>query len=234
MDQTGIAFLDIIFFAMVAGFLILRLRSVLGRRTGDDANNAERWRSQKPAAGNAPRTAEPLPENVARFPDRTAPAASDEPAPEPGTVEAGIAAIKTADPSFDGKGFQQGAHGAFEMIVASFAQGDAAALRPLLADPVYDSFSAAIRERQAAKQTLSTTLIGIKSAEIVEARLQGRDAFVTIRFVSEQVNVTRDAAGAVVDGDPNKVETITDVWTFTRNTRARDPNWFLIQTATSH
>jgi predicted lipid-binding transport protein (Tim44 family) len=233
MDQAGIAILDIIFFAMVAGFLILRLRSVLGRRTGDDANNAERWRSQKPASG-APRGTEPLPENVARFPDRTAPAAPEGPAPAPGSVEAGVLEIRAADPSFDPDGFQQGARGAFEMIVQAFAQGDAPALRPLLADPVYDSFSAAIRERQAAKQTLSTTLIGIKSADIVEAKMQARDAFVTIRFVSEQVNVTRDAAGEVVDGDPNKVETITDVWTFTRNTRARDPNWFLVQTATSH
>jgi len=233
MDQTGIAFLDIIFFAMVAGFLILRLRSVLGRRSGDDAKNAERWRSQKPAAG-APRTADPLPENVARFPDRAAPAAPEGPAAAPGTLEAGIAAIKAADSGFDVASFQQGARGAFEMIVASFAQGAAAALRPLLADPVYDSFSTAIRDRQAAKHTLSTTLIGIKSSDLVEARMQGRDAFVTIRFVSEQVNVTRDATGAIVDGDANKVETITDVWTFTRNTRARDPNWFLVQTATSH
>jgi predicted lipid-binding transport protein (Tim44 family) len=233
MDQAGIAFLDIIFFAMVAGFLILRLRSVLGRRSGDDANNPERWRSQKPAPG-APRGSEPLPENVARFPDRTAPAAPEGPAPAPGSVEAGVAEIRAADGSFDGDGFQQGARGAFEMIVQAFAQGETDALRPLLADPVYESFSAAIRERQAARQTLSTTLIGIKTAEIVEARMQGRDAFVTIRFVTEQVNVTRDAAGEVVDGDPNKVETITDVWTFTRNTRARDPNWFLVQTATSH
>lgn len=233
MDQTGIAFLDIIFFAMVAGFLILRLRSVLGRRTGDDANNAERWRSQKPPA-SAQRGAEPLPENVARFPERNAPAAPEGPPPAPGTVEAGVLAIKAADPSFDAAGFQQGARGAFEMIVSAYAQGDAAALRPLLADPVYDSFSAAIRDRQAQKHTLSTTLIGIKSADMVEARLTGRDAFVTIKFVSEQVNVTRDEAGTVVDGDPNKVETITDVWTFTRNTRARDPNWFLIQTDASH
>lgn len=232
MDQTGIAFLDIIFFAMVAGFLILRLRSVLGRRSGDEGNNAERWRSQKPAAG-ASRNAEPLPDNVSRFPDRSAPA-EEGPPPAPGTVEAGIAAIRAADGSFDAASFREGARGAFEMIVSAFAQGDAAALRPLLADPVYDSFSAAIRERQAQRHTLSTTLIGIKSADLVEARLQGRDAFVTIKFVSEQVNVTRDEAGGVVDGDPNKVETITDVWTFTRNTKARDPNWFLIQTDASH
>jgi predicted lipid-binding transport protein (Tim44 family) len=232
MDQSGIAFLDIIFFAMVAGFLILRLRSVLGRRSGDEGNNAERWRSQRPTGG-APRNGETLPDNVARFPERTAPA-TDEPAPAPGSVEAGIAAIRAVDSAFDPEGFRQGAHGAFEMIVSSFAQGDAAGLRPLLADAVYESFAAAIRERQAQKHTLTTTLIGIRSADLVEARLQGRDAFVTIKFVSEQVNVTRDAVGEVVDGDPNKVETITDVWTFTRNTRSRDPNWFLIQTDASH
>lgn len=232
MDQSGIAFLDIIFFAMVAGFLILRLRSVLGRRSGEDGNNAERWRSQKPAADST-RGNEPLPDNVARFPDRSAPAA-DGPPPAPGTVEAGAAAIRAADGSFDPNGFEEGARGAFEMIVSAYAQGDAAALRPLLADAVYDSFAAAIRERQAQKHTLTTTLIGIKSAELVEARLQGRDAFVTIKFVSEQVNVTRDAVGTVIDGDPNKVETITDVWTFTRNTKSRDPNWFLVQTDASH
>ena len=231
MDQSGIAFLDIIFFAMVAGFLILRLRGVLGRRTGDE--NAERWRPKPPdpaAPGAAP------PDNVMRFPDRGADAAADqEPAPEPpapGSVEAGLAAIRAVDGDFDPAGFVQGARGAFEMIVAAFAQGDVAALRPLLADSVNDSFSQAIRDRQERRWTLSTTLIGVRSADIVEAGMRGRDAVVTVKFVSEQVNATRDAAGQVVEGDPNKVETITDIWTFTRNTRSRDPNWFLAETAT--
>ena len=231
MDQTGIAFLDIIFFAMVAGFLILRLRSVLGRRTGDE--NAERWKPHRP--GQAP---EQLPDNVTRFPERgasQAPAGEEEaaPPPVPGSVEAGIAAIRAADPSFDARGFAQGARGAFEMIVQAFAQGDAAALRPLLADGVNQSFAAAIRERQSRGHVLSTTLIGIRSAEIVEARLEGSDAFATIRFVSEQVNATRDAAGNVVEGDPNRVETVTDIWTFTRNTRSRAPDWFLVRTDTA-
>ncbi|MBL8697491.1 MAG: Tim44 domain-containing protein [Alphaproteobacteria bacterium] len=232
MDHTGIALLDIIFFAMVAGFLILRLRSVLGRRNGDE--NSERWRprtSQTPAPG-APRSAEPLPDNVTRFPDRAP--GTEAPAAAPGTVEAGIAAIRSADPSFDPKSFQQGARAAFEMILGAFAQGDADALRPLLGDEVYRSFSGAIRDRKEAKQTLATTMIGIKSAEIVAAALQGRDAVVTVKFVSEQVNVTRDAAGAVIEGDPNRVETLTDVWTFSRNTRARDPNWLLVQTSDQH
>jgi predicted lipid-binding transport protein (Tim44 family) len=227
MDQTGIAFLDIIFFAMVAGFLILRLRSVLGRRTGDE--NPERWRTQRPEQAPPPSA---LPDNVTRFPDRAATTEAPSAPPEPGSVAAGVAAIRQADAEFDPTIFVQGTRGAFEMIVAAFAQGDTASLRPLLADGVNDSFVQAIRDRQARRWTLSTTLIGIRSAEIVEARMQGRDAFVTVKFVSEQVNVTRDADGTAVEGDPNKVEAITDLWTFTRNTRARDPNWFLAETAT--
>ncbi len=231
MDQGGIAFLDIIFFAMVAGFLILRLRSVLGRRTGDE--NAERWRPHRP--GQAP---EQLPDNVTRFPERGVAQAPDQgeeaaPPPAPGSVEAGIAAIRAADSDFDPAGFAQGARGAFEMIVEAFARGDSAALRPLLADGVYQGFVSAIRERQSRGHVLSTTLNGIRSADIVDARLEGADAFVTIRFVSEQFNATRDAAGNVVDGDPSRVENVTDIWTFTRNTRSRAPDWFLVRTDTA-
>ncbi len=234
MDQTGIAFLDIIFFAMVAGFLILRLRSVLGRRSGEE--KPERWRSQtgKPPAPGASRAGEAAGDNVTPFPERAAAPATAEQPPLPGSIEAGVAAIKAVDSAFDPNGFEAGARAAFEMIVAAFAQADTANLRPLLADPVFESFSAAIRERVAAKHTLTTTLIGIKSATIIDAKLQGRDAMVTVRFVTEQVNVTRDAGGAVVDGDPNRVESITDTWTFSRNTRGRDPNWLLIQTAAQH
>ncbi|MFO0293942.1 MAG: Tim44/TimA family putative adaptor protein [Rhodospirillales bacterium] len=229
MDQSGIAFLDIIFFAMVAGFLILRLRSVLGRRTGDE--NAERWRAKKPE--QVPPAATPAGDNVVRFPDAASAPAEAAAPPAPGSVEAGIAEIQSADPGFDAAGFAQGARRAFEMIVAAFAQGDAAGLRPLLADPVNDSFAQAIRDRQGRGWTLATTLIGIRSADIVAARMRGRDALVTIRFVSDQVNVTRDAAGEVMEGDPTKVETITDIWTFSRDTRGRDPNWFLAETATA-
>lgn len=230
MDQSGIAFLDIIFFAMVAGFLILRLRSVLGRRTGDE--NAERWRPKKPE--QAPPSAAPQADNVVRFPEPDSAGATAETpaAPAPGSVDAGVAEIRAADSGFDPAGFSQGARRAFEMIVAAFAQGDAAGLRPLLADAVNDSFAQAIRDRQGRGWTLTTTLIGIRSADVVAARMRGREALVTIKFVSDQVNVTRDADGQVVEGDPTKVETITDIWTFSRDTRARDPNWFLAETAT--
>jgi predicted lipid-binding transport protein (Tim44 family) len=225
----GFAFFDIVFFAMVAAFLILRLRSVLGRRTGNE--NPERWtsRTPKPTANRAE-----LPDNVSRLPDRGRAAGEAEPVIDvaPGSpVEAGLTQIKVADSSFDPREFLQGARQAFEMIVQAYAQGETATLRPLLSDEVYENFGAAIRARQQAKQTLETTLVGIKSAEIAEARMDGRTALVTVKFASEQINVTRDENGAVVDGDPQDIAVVTDVWTFARNTRGRDPNWTLVATA---
>jgi len=225
MDGGGIQFLDIVFFAMVAGFLILRLRSVLGRRSGEE--NPERWRTRPPQAGPAP-AAEA---GVARPPASPAPTAIPGAATAASALDAGIAQIRAADPSFAPAGFLQGARAAFEMIVGAYAQGDTASLRPLLADEVYDDFATAIRDRLAKKHTHETVLIAVKSADMVEARMDGRDAGVTIKFVTEQVNVTRDAAGAVVDGDPNRVATATDLWTFRRNTRSGNPNWLLVETA---
>jgi predicted lipid-binding transport protein (Tim44 family) len=222
----GFAFFDIVFFAMVAAFLILRLRSVLGRRTGNE--KPERWTTRQPPANRGE-----APDNVARLPDRGRPAADAAPLDLSATspVEAGLAQIRAADPNFDPRTFVEGARSAFEMIVGAYAQGDTATLRPLLADEVYENFAAAIKARQQAKQTLETTLVGIKSADIIEGRMDNRNALVTVKFVSEQINVTRDAAGAVVEGDPQQIATVTDVWTFARNTRSRDPNWLLVATS---
>lgn len=218
-------FIDIIFFAMVAAFLVLRLRSVLGRRTGEER--------QRPDPYGAPPAGRPS-DKVVPLPDRTVRAAGEPiegPAAAKGTpLEAGLTQIGVADSSFTPNGFVEGAKVAFEMIVEGFAKGDRKALRPLLNDSVFDHFSAAIKTREDAKQTHETTLVGIKSAEIIEAQMDGRTAFVTVKFVSEQVNVTRDKDGNVVEGDPAHVADITDVWSFARNTRSRDPNWTLIET----
>ncbi len=223
---------EILFLALVAGFLVLRLRSVLGQKTGNE--DPSRWRSTRaqPAPGK-------LPDNVTKLPGRPAPVELPPAAPPPlpgvaapaGGLDAGIAQIRAADPSFDPRGFVAGAKSAFEMIVQAFAQGDTATLRPLLSDDVYENFATAIRERQRLRHTLETTLVAMRSAEIVDAHMNGRTAEVSVKFVSEQANVTRDESGQAVDGAPNAVATVTDVWTFARNTRASDPNWALIGTA---
>jgi predicted lipid-binding transport protein (Tim44 family) len=150
--------------------------------------------------------------------------------PRAATPEAGLGQIRSADPSFDADAFVQGARGAFEIIVNSFAHSDTATLRPLLSDEVYERFAEAIRHRLAAKETLETHLVTIKTAEIDEAELNGRTAFVTVKFVSDQTNVTRAADGTIVDGDPDHVIEKTDFWTFARNTRSQDPNWLLVAT----
>src|SRR6185437_15240650 len=129
--------------------------------------------------------------------------------------------------------FIQGARGAFELIVGAFAAGDTGALRPLLSDEVFEGFSQAIHERNQAKETHETNLVAIRSADLVEAALDGSTAFVTVRFVSSQVNVTRAHDNSIVDGDPDRVVEKTDFWTFARNTRSQDPNWQLVATRSS-
>jgi predicted lipid-binding transport protein (Tim44 family) len=210
------SYFDIILFAMVAVFLGLRLRAVLGRRTG-----TEQRREPLPRPAEGPR------DNIVALPERRE---TPNGATGPAAVESGLAAIRTADPSFDPDPFLKGARGAFAMIVNAFAAGETATLRPLLSDEVYERFNEAIRTRLAAKETHETRVDTIKSADLVEASLNGRTAFVTIRFVSDQVNVTRAADGTVVDGDPDRVVEKTDFWTFARNTRSQDPNWLLVAT----
>jgi predicted lipid-binding transport protein (Tim44 family) len=227
---NGFQFIDIIFFAMIAAFLVLRLRSVLGRRndtkTGhrDPFAKAERSNddnvvalpdvSREPAAERRPDAARPIP-------------SSGEPA---SLVDDGIRQIQKLDAEFNPKEFLVGARSAFEMILNAFAAGDKANLKGLLSAEVYGNFVHAIDDRQKAGHTLEDTLVGIKSTEVVEAFLEGRVAHVTVKFVSEQITVTRDSDGQIVDGNPNTVTEVTDFWTFARDTRSRDPNWDLVAT----
>ena len=236
----GFQFLDIIIFAAIAAFLVLRLRGVLGKRTGHERpQNFDPFRKDQ--------SEESAQDKVIHLPERGAPGAEPEEAAEgmveatfestaePGSpVAAGLTQIKLADRGFEPETFAGGARAAFEMIIGSFAQGDTRTLRPLLSNDVYEDFAGAIKSREEANETLETTLVGIQEAEIIEAELQGKTAFVTVKFVSEQVNVTRDAEGKAVDGDESHVATITDIWTFARNTRSRDPNWTLVATRSSN
>jgi len=240
----GFQFFDIILFAMVAIFIVLRLRSVLGRRTGQEERDANRFSRTKRSVKR--------PGNVINLPDRSDDREPEEAEAEPraakphqaepepaqttksarggSSVDLGLTQISVADPEFNRRGFLQGAQAAFETIVEAFARADAAALRPLLADDVYDQFVQTIRERLTEKHTLETTVVGVRGTDLLEAALEGRTAKITVKFVTEQINITRDENGDIVAGDETKVVPITDIWTFSRNTRSRDPNWLLAET----
>lgn len=222
----GFQFIDIILFALVAAFLILRLRSVLGRRDGHHHGPAQDpFRPAPPA--NEPTEAE-----VVRLPERAETPSALPPDQPPGSLQAGLTQIKIADPRFSEDEFLSGAGVAFEMILTAYVAGDAAALKPLLSPEVFANFSRSIEERRTAGEVLETTLVGLQKATVEEAYMAGRMAHVTVRFVSEQVTVTRNTDGEIIEGDPDRVTTVTDLWTFARDTRSPDPNWTLVATGT--
>ncbi len=233
MDITTIIFLGL------AVFIFLRLRSVLGQRTGH-----ERPPYDISAARDALNTKDVnAKDNVIPLPGRTvedAPATSPDPVPAserwkdivtPGTALAQeLEAIAEKDRSFDPKGFVAGARGAYEMIVTAFAQGDRRTLKDLLSPEVYEGFEGAIQQREQRGETAETKFVGIDKAELVGAELRDRIAQVTIKFVSQIVSMTRDKSGAVVEGSADKVTDVNDVWTFARDVTSRDPNWKLVAT----
>lgn len=227
--MEGVPFFDIIFFAMVAAFLILRLRSVLGRRTGNERRRPPGLGRHAPETGRADASRSDVSQdNVVALPDRSKPL----PVRASSPAAAGLAEIQSADPNFDGEQFIQGAKMAFEMIVTAFANGDRDTLRPLTSGEVFANLERAMRQREKAGHSFDSTLVGIKGVEIVEAELDGREARITVKFVSEQVNVTRDAEGAIVSGSASTIDEVTDIWTFARDIRSRDPNWLLVATRT--
>tara|TARA_R110002167_G_scaffold36044_10_gene114743 strand:- start:559 stop:1248 length:690 start_codon:yes stop_codon:yes gene_type:complete len=220
-------FLDIILLAMVAGFIFLRLRSVLGRRTGherqptdpvgvgqgNDDEKVVRLPNRGPAGDENIRTAE-----QARL------WADDSP------IGAGLTQIKIADHSFEPDQFIEGARAAYEMIVAAFPAGDRDTLKMLLSPEVYQNFSAAIDEREEAGHTMESTIVALKKADIVEAELKDKTAEITVKFVSEMISVTRDSQGENLPGQSPVPREVTDIWTFARDAKSGDPNWLLVET----
>lgn len=232
-------FLDVysLVFLLVAVAIFWKLRSVLGRRTGNERPPTDPFarREERPAApaGDTNDNVVALPRS-ARTPmapaESAQPGGVDQVAPAGSALNAALRTIVSADRSFDARHFLEGARSAYEIIVGAFASGDRDTLKALLGPDVYEGFNAAITEREQRGETVETTFVGMDKAEIVEAALKSGQAQITVRFVSQLISVTRTKAGAVVEGDPVKVAEVTDVWTFAREVKSRDPNWRLIAT----
>ena len=232
-----------IVFALVAIVVIWKLRSVLGERTGTEKppRNLSQGRPQAdagtppgpPAGGFGDR-------NVIRLPGSTPAQQALDPdrwrdVIEPGSSAAvGLDAIAAADPSFSASPFLDGAKTAYEAIITAFAAGERKMLQSLLARDVYDGFNAAIAEREKLGHKLTTTFVSIDEATIPAAALEGRTARVDVRFLSKQITATHDAKGTLVEGSPDRVIDMNDVWTFARDVTSRDPNWKLVATQAGH
>lgn len=242
MNQ-GFSFIDIIILALITGFLVFRLRSVLGRRTGNEKRPPRPNESDNVISMNRRKGSADADEASGPVIDQT-PYDDEEDAARPmggspqmaGTVDpaamSGIAQIKKADPTFEEDRFLGGAQMAFEMILQAYAKGDTKTLRDLLADAVYQPFASAIADRKQRGESMESELISFKSITILDAGMKDRLAQLTVRFVTEQMILIRDQAGTVVDGDPSRFDVVTDDWTFERDVASRNPNWMLAVTST--
>lgn len=226
-----------IIFLVLAVVIFFRLRSVLGRRTGNERPPFDPYSAPERDNGAGGPAQD---DNVIPLPGQAAPQGGPSPAPTSATLDKvapegsalnqALRQILSVDRSFEPQGFLQGARAAYEMIVTAFANGDRKTLKNLLSKEVYDGFVAAISDRESRGETIESTFVGIDKADIVEAALKGSTAQVTVKFRSELISATRDRDGAIVDGDPNAVSDVTDIWTFARDTTSRDPNWRLVAT----
>nr|CAD6429658.1 calcium-binding protein [Rhizobium sp. Q54] len=219
-----------LFFLVAAVLIFLQLRSVLGRRTGNEKPPFDPFSAREGtrAPGSDDGKVVTLPRRDTSEEDRFA---DIDAVAKPGTpVNEGLRELLKADPSFKPREFLNGARMAYEMIVLAFADGDRKSLRNLLSKEVYEGFDAAITEREARGEVVKSTFVGIDKADITHASVRGNEEQVTVRIVSQLISATYDRDGAVVDGDQEAVAEVTDIWTFARDVRSRDPNWKLVAT----
>jgi predicted lipid-binding transport protein (Tim44 family) len=225
-----------IIFLALAIFIFARLRSVLGQRTGRERPPYDPYSARDTAKAAARDKVVPLPGRAEPAPrtdiDAGAPTAERwSGLAETGSpVAAGLDAIAKSDRDFDAAHFLAGAKTAYEMIVTAFAEGDRKTLKNLLARDVFDGFVAAIGERESRGEVMESRFVAIEKADIIGAEMKGRSAQITIRFVSQLISATRNRNGDVVEGNPESVTEVTDIWTFARDAGSRDPNWKLIAT----
>jgi predicted lipid-binding transport protein (Tim44 family) len=235
VTMTSSDLIEILFLAGVVAFIAFRLYSVLGKRTGaeqhpyDPINQRERIEARRTAAPddkvvNLP----PRPRDVPRAPVIDSIEAK---LPADSALALGITQLRQIDRNFSPDGFLSGAKVAHELIARAYADGDRRTLKSLLSDDVYRGFDEAIATRERTGAKMEFSLVGLKQATLEEVSLRDRIAEITVKFVSELISATRDAAGAVIDGAAGVVREVTDVWTFARDTRSSDPNWKLVATA---
>jgi predicted lipid-binding transport protein (Tim44 family) len=196
-NQFG--FIDIILLAMFAGFIILRLRNILGRKTGHQGKASSRY----------------FPKGVGVLKD----------------IE-NNEAIKSGDVNEEvKKNFLKGANVAYERIITSFASGDVKSLRTLLGKNLFSDFEEVLKERREKEIKYETTFIGIKSSKVIEFKKIENIYKVTVNFVSEIITCVKDKNNKIIEGNPDTIKTVHDVWKFSKNMWSQDPTWYLVETS---
>lgn len=221
---------DLIIYALVAAGLVFWLRSVLGTRHGDERERPNPF-TQAPAEKPAVDAVTPLPI------DQLGIAEANPKIDLPRNVsfgneaaELGVYDIFRADRDFDLITFTQAAQDAFVIIVEAFAEGDRDTLKNLLEDQVYAAFDGALKQREANGEQIKTEIHAVRKVELLDARIDGKTAYITIRFIADETCVVRDSAGLILSGDPDRITEMNDIWTFSHVLKSRDPRWLVHET----
>ncbi len=214
--------IDILVYAVIAALLLGRLWAVLGTRNDSDP--------QRPNPFLPPPDAQPAEEKEKHPAKQNLVARLQPPGPPPHSLAGGLAQVAAVDSLFDEKAFLREAQDIFSAVVSAYAAGNLVVVADFLSPDLMSSFQRAVDARTEAGQTAQTRIARIKEAEVVAARAEGKEAFVTVRFVSDQENILRDAQGAIMGGEEGKFEEVTDIWTFARDTQEPAARWIVVET----
>lgn len=233
--SDGVPYADVVILALIAGFILLRLRSVLGNKTGNDNNPNYFTRTNQPQQQDQ-RDQRDMREPIVQLDEKSLkPKIKEEPDHYLNTVTDtavtdAVNAIKLRDPLFTATRFLQGAKAAYEMVFDAFIKGDRQTLKMLLSDPLSQHFNQELDERGEHENKTETTLVSVKAKDITGAVMDKTTARLTVHFESEQVTVVRDSKGAIVEGNPSDIHHVEDYWVFERDTTSKNPNWKIIET----
>lgn len=228
--ENSLPYADIVILALVAGFILLRLRSVLGQK--GDHENPDFFKRQNPPPPK-PAAQAPVVQLGDRLPNKAKMSAVEDEflrQVESPLVKQQLEDIKQKDPQFSVTTFVQGAKMAYEMVFDAFAKGDKQTLKMLLDEPIYNHFVSEIDTRANQDSHSETTLVSVRPATISEASMDRNLAKIAVRFTSEQITVVRGKDGTIVEGDPSAVHEAQEEWTFERDLTSRNPNWKIIET----
>jgi len=216
--NDGFAFFDIIIFAMLAGYLVFQLRRALGRRSDNQEPKSKPSPEQRAKHSEA--------DNVVAIKSNKNENQEQE------KILSGLTELREKDPTFSDTDFIKGSKEAFSWIVEAFSKGEIPKLEPLLSEPLFNGFKQAIEQREADQLSLETNIVSIKSAQVHNVTVKQDQVNITVEYVTDQIKSTRNAKDEIVDGDPDTIETVTDLWTFNRNISSKNPNWTLVKTET--
>jgi predicted lipid-binding transport protein (Tim44 family) len=221
-----------LFFLIVAALIFLNLRSVLGKRSGNEKPPMD----SSPARQSERVTPTSADGKVITLPRRT-PVETESPYGEidafaaPGTeLNAALRKVFDADTTFSPKQFVEGARSAYEMILMAFADGDRKTLKSLLSSEVYEGFNAALDERDKAGEKVKSTFVGVEKSDMLAASIDGSETTITMKLAAQLITATYSKTGEIIDGNADIVSEVKDRWTFARDVRSRDPNWKLVST----